>query len=185
MWRECTGPKVGAPKEAENVGLIQRGVAVRRDHFGVHLRVLGPMHVAVHVVDCVVPVVAGEPVNHRAGEVASGVHVHLWPFVLSKDYILCSIMLKHIPEVFACVQRIRWAVGTKAIRYLKQNKNDDRLASLLLLCRWIAWSGCTDSVRPIPLQARRMVTIASAPKMYGMIQQARALCQSRYLEVVL
>ena len=97
VCREGTRPKVGPPEEAENVRFIQRGVVVRRDHFGVHLRVLRPMHVAVHVVNCVVPIVAGEPIDHRAREVACRVHIHLGPLVLSKDNVLCSIMLQHIP----------------------------------------------------------------------------------------
>ena len=64
-----------------------------------HLGVLGPMHVAVHVVDCMVPVVASEPIYHGAGEVASRVDIHVRPLVLSQDNVFCSIVLQHIPRV--------------------------------------------------------------------------------------
>ena len=97
--RERARPKVGSPKESQDVGLVQRRVVVRSDHFGMHLRVLGPVHVAVHVVDCVVPIVAGEPIYHRAGEVASRVDIHVRPLVLSQDNVFCSIVLQNVPRV--------------------------------------------------------------------------------------
>ena len=61
--RKGAWPKVGPPHEAENVGLVQGGVAEGGDHLCMHLRIFRPVHVAVHVVDGVVAVVAGQPVD--------------------------------------------------------------------------------------------------------------------------
>ena len=64
-----------------------------------HLRIFGPVDVAIHMMDRVVTIVACEPIDHGAGEVPGRVHVHLGTFMFSQDDVLCPIMLKHIPQL--------------------------------------------------------------------------------------
>lgn len=98
LWK-CARPKVGAPQEAQNVGLIQLGVAMWCNQLGMHLWILGPVHVAVHVMDGMIAIVAGKVVDHRSNEVSGGVHVHLGTLVFSQDDVLCAIVLQHIPQL--------------------------------------------------------------------------------------
>ena len=85
MRRKFARPKVGAPQEFENVRLIQLGVAMWYNQLLMHLRIFGPVHVAVHVMNGMVAIVACDPVDHWTCEVPGGIHIHFGTFVLSKN----------------------------------------------------------------------------------------------------
>ena len=98
MRRKFARPKVGAPQEFENVRLIQLGVAMWYNQLLMHLRIFGPVHVAVHVMNGMVAIVACDPVDHWTCEVPGGIHIHFGTFVLSKNNVLRPIMLQHVPQ---------------------------------------------------------------------------------------
>jgi len=95
LWKFAR-PKVGAPQEFENVRLVQFGVAMWCNQLLVHLRIFGPVHVAVHVMNGMVAIVACDPVDHWTREVPSGIHIHFGTFVLSKNNVLRPVMLQHV-----------------------------------------------------------------------------------------
>ena len=97
LWKFAR-PKVGAPQEFENVRLVQFGVAMWCNQLLVHLRIFGPVHVAVHVMNGMVAIVACDPVDHWTREVPSGIHIHFGTFVLSKNNVLRPVMLQHVPQ---------------------------------------------------------------------------------------
>lgn len=81
---------------------------MRNNQLGMHLRIFGPVDVAIHMMDRVVTIVACEPIDHGAGEVPGRVHVHLGTFMFSQDDVLCPIMLKHIPQLKHITHRARF-----------------------------------------------------------------------------
>lgn len=50
------------------------------------------MHVAIHVMNRMVAIVASDPVEDWPSEVPSGVHVHLWPLVLAQNDVLTGLL---------------------------------------------------------------------------------------------